>query len=214
MSKPQTDIEIVVLSQEKANEAFALVCDEFTNGSELHNALKITTDEYRDFLHDQFYRLIDQGLSLIMIDKAGGNMLGCLIAADFLGHETPASQIPARFKPLSALLKQLETEYLKIRKLEPGQCMLVDLAVVSRQARGLGIYRKLREAAHILAKKARFRFVVGELSSAATQHVCIDKMGHRVQAEIDYRAFEHDGGYPFAAIEQPTSIQLVEVEIG
>ena len=91
--------------------------------------------------------------------------------------------------------------------------MLVDLAVVKRQASGLGIYRQLREAAKQMAKIAGFKYVAGELSSPVTQHVCVNRMGHKVIAEIDYASFKYGGNYPFADINQPASIQLVEAEL-
>ena len=202
-----------MLDQANAVAAFNLVCDEFANGSVLHKVLGVTPEVYRAYLRDQFFLVIEQNLSLIAINIDKGNILGCLIACDFLGHETPTAQIPARFKPLSALLHQLESEYLKKRSIDTGDCMLVDLAVVSRQASGLGIYQKLRDEAKELARVAGFRYLVGELSSAATQHVCVNRMGHSVITEVEYATFEYDGQFPFAQINQPTSIQLVELEL-
>jgi hypothetical protein len=213
MTKPEIDIKIVTLDQENSDAAFNLVCEEFANGSVLHKALGVTPETYREFLRDQFFLVIEQGLSLIAIDTANETILGCLVACDFLGHESPASQIPTCFKSMSALLNQLEGEYLKKHRLTKGNCMLVDLAVVSQQANGLGIYRKLRETAHHMATKVGFKYVVGELSSSATQYVCVKRMGHKVIVEIEYASFEYGGKYPFADIKQPASIQLVEYQI-
>ena len=64
-----------------------------------------------------------------------------------------------------------------------------------------------------MAKAAGFNTVIGELSSAATQHVCVNSLGQTVMAEIEYASFEFAGGYPFAEIVKPPSIQLVEFQI-
>ena len=76
MIQPEIDIKIIALDQENAKAAFDLVCEEFANGSVLHKALAVTPESYRDYLRDQFFQVIDQGLSLVAIDKANENILG------------------------------------------------------------------------------------------------------------------------------------------
>nr|MBX2838286.1 hypothetical protein [Gammaproteobacteria bacterium] len=60
---------------------------------------------------------------------------------------------------------------------------------------------------------AGFRSVVGELSSSATQHLCINKFGHTVQAEIAYESFMYEGENPFSKIKEPPSIILAEGDL-
>ncbi|MEM7292239.1 MAG: hypothetical protein AAF420_02430 [Pseudomonadota bacterium] len=87
---------------------------------------------------------------------------------------------------------------------------MVDLAVVAREAGGRGVYKNLRLQAQTLAKIEGFETCVGELSSAATQHVLMNKFGHRVVAEVEFAEFEFDGKKPFASISDPTSIVMAE----
>jgi len=91
-----------------------------------------------------------------------------------------------------------------------GEYMLVDMAVVTPSARGQGIYRKLREAIHGVGRAAGFLTVVGELSSAATQHLCINVFNHKVCAEISYSSYDYKGSTPFSNIESPETIVLAE----
>jgi len=91
--------------------------------------------------------------------------------------------------------------------------MLVDMAVVSSMARGQGIYRKLRESAHLIGREAGFSRVIGELSSAATQQLCINRLKHKVCAEIVYSTYEYKNQKPFASIKEPKSIVLVEGDL-
>jgi len=213
MYKITIDFEITKLTNSQSEATFDLVCNAFASGSELHKALNISTQEYREFLRPSFNSMLDEDLSLIAFDQQNEQILGCLIACDFCGHDSPDIQIPERFKPISALLRLLEKQYQEIRQFEPGQCMLIDLVVVSPAARELGVYKKLREAAHDMAKVAGFNAVIGEQSSAITQHFCVNRLGHAVMAEIEYASFEFAGAYPFAELEKPPSIQLVEFQI-
>lgn len=82
------------------------------------------------------------------------------------------------------------------------------MAVVKLKARGRGVYRKMREKAHQIGRESGFERVIGESSSAATQHLCINKFSHQVHAEIHYGTFTYKGQKPFAKINEPPSIML------
>ena len=213
MNNQSKQIVINKIFENQTEAAFELVCQAFSSGSEIHKALKITPTEYREFLRPSFSSMLAEKLSLIAFDQSNKQILGCLIACDFSGHNSQIDQVPDRFKPISALLNQLESKYQQIRQFKKGQCMLVDLVVVDPVARGLGIYYKLREAAHDMAKSNGFDTVIGELSSAATQHVCVNKLGHKVMAEIKFSRFQFDETLPFSRIENPSGIQLVEFQL-
>ncbi len=49
-----------------------------------------------------------------------------------------------------------------------------------------------------------------ELSSAATQHVVLELLGHRKMAEIPFAEFQFGEEHPFQAIKEPLSIILSE----
>ena len=84
------------------------------------------------------------------------------------------------------------------------------MGAVSSLAAGQGVYQKLRNAAQNNAKELGYRFVVGELSSASTQHVVLNKLGHSKVAEVLFSSFEFAGSRPFASINEPESIVLAE----
>ena len=110
--------------------------------------------------------------------------------------------------PLTATLA---AEYAQARGVpEPGQVVLVDMAAVSPAGRGQGVYLRMRQAAQALAREKGFSCVVGELSSAVTQHVVRDVLGHAVVAEVRFADFVWRGQRPFAGITAPESIVLTE----
>ena len=106
-------------------------------------------------------------------------------------------------------MTELETRYLHKHK-PPEKSLLVDIAVVAADAANTGIYQQLRLALERNAADAGFEKIFGELSSAATQRVCVEKSNHKLVAEIPYQKFIYKNRKPFASISSPESIQLVE----
>jgi len=222
------------MTKDHAEEAFSLACKVFVEGSVLHAAMDISVEEYRRYMEVSFNSMLNQALSLVALNTSNNEIVGCLVACDYLsqnqqttidsniGSALPISAqdpqlskttVPDKLKPVNAILDSLDEIYRKNRQLRAGQCMLVDMAVVTHAERGQGIYRKLREAAHRVGKDAGFSLVVGELSSAATQRLCVNRFKHKVCAEIEYSEFAYNGDTPFASINIPNSILLVEGEL-
>lgn len=207
------NVQIKTMTKASSAEAFSLACKVFVESSVLHNAVKISLDEYRTYMHSAFEGMWAQGLSVVATDLATEKLIGCLVACDYASLPQGNVDTPKPLMPVNALLQELDKQYQRTRKIDSGQYMLVDMAVVTAEAQGLGLYKKLREHAHKLGRDAGFRYVLGELSSAATQHLCINRFGHKVLAEIDYASFEFDNSRPFAEIKEPASIVLVEGEL-
>ena len=84
------------------------------------------------------------------------------------------------------------------------------MGAVSSAARGQGIYQRMRATAHEVARDKGYKRVLGELSSAATQHVVLNQLGHRKMVEILFSEFRYSETLPFASIENPPSIILSE----
>lgn len=193
------------------------MCSEFLAGSELHRALDISLPEYTDYMADAICSLLAQENSFVAIDDSDHSIVGCILAGDFSpGSDVDAQKkstdidVPEFAQPIQALLVRLENQYKSLRADNLQSTLLVDIAVVVPQARGQGVYTRLRQAVHQRALDRGYTTVVGELSSAATQHLCVEKLGHKVICEIPYSSFEYEGLYPFSTITNPTSIQLVE----
>jgi len=208
-----TEPKIECLTSESSAEAFSLVCKVFVEASVLHTAMNISIEEYREYMASSFEVMRNQNISLIAKDTRSDKLVGCLIACDYMTQTPVLTSIPDKLKPVNAILKSLDDIYRKNRQLEEGQCLLVDMAVVTPAARGQGIYRMLREAIHQLGREAGFSHVVGELSSAATQHLCVNRFKHKIRAEIEYSSFKYRNQNPFLSIKNPSSIVLADGDL-
>ena len=203
-------IRVVPLDQEILKPAFELATEIFIRHSTLHQALGIGLDAYRDYLHPSFVDMINDELSVVAIDEATEKLIGCLIACDFYKVLETSPNASGLFKPLEALTNALCKQYRQKRSIGPGEVTLVDMGAVVESASGGGVYQKLRDFAQKGAKQAGFSRVVGELSSCATQHVVLNRLGHQNVAEIRFQEFELDGVFPFSSITEPPSIILAE----
>lgn len=204
------DVKICNLGTAHREAAFNLASETFAQGSTLHRALGVSLNEYREYLWPSFLTMVEEGLSIVAIDTDTEQVVGCLILSDFQPHVISNEIAPGRLAALSVLTQHLCREYNNHRTIIPGEAVLVDMGAVSSLAAGQGVYQKLRNAAQNNAKNLGYRFVIGELSSASTQHVVLNKLGHRKVAEVFFSSFEFDGSRPFAGINEPESIILAE----
>ena len=200
--------DIKPLGRDLLDPAFDLATEVFAAQSTVHRALGIELDAYRAYLRAPFEAMVDEGLSLVATHSSG-TVVGCMIATDFHTCLT-VKQTPLPFAPLVALTTALCKDYSKIRRSSPGTALLVDMGAVAPEAQAQGIYSALRRAVHSRAITKGYHRVMGELSSAQTQHVVLEKMGHKAVAEIAFDRFEWAGTKPFRNIHDPPKLILSE----
>ncbi len=182
-------------------------------GSTLHRALNIGLEDYRAYLWPSFRSMISEGLSVVAVDPADDQILGCLIVTAFNPENFSTSEVAHQFLPLVALTSELVAMYQTKRSLSQGEAVLVDMGAVPPHAAGQGVYKAMRMEVDQIARDRGYRFILGELSSAATQHVVLDLLGHRAVAEVEFSSFIVDGARPFAGISEPAGIVMSEGDL-
>ena len=202
---------ISTLDGQLAKEAFDLASSNFSNQSVLHVTLNTDLEEYRAYLRPTFFDDVKDDFSLVAKDTKNDELLGVLIARDLLKNP-PISHLPfqRKYVSISKLLKMLETKYLQQRRIFIGDALLVDMAAVSPTHTSRGIYQMLRKEISRRAKLCGYKYVIGELPTAASQKVVLEKMGHRNFAQINLSTFSDDNGRPFKTIVDPETIVLAE----
>jgi len=203
-------IDIRPLDPYLLESAFDLATRVFIGGSTLHCALGIGLEEYRSYLRPDFEAMVCEGLSVAAIDTVNNELSGCLIVTDVTAQFRAQPVAGPAFTPLAKLNGELFSQYLRSREIRAGETVLVDMGAVSQDARGGGVYRAMRAAAQDLARRRRFRRVLGELSSSATQRFVLERLGHKKVAEVDFATFEFEGTRPFRTIIDPPSLVLAE----
>lgn len=206
-------IKFLVLTAQHFQSAFDLATEVFSENSNLHKVLGIGLKEYRSYLLPSFKAMCAEGLSVVAIERDSDRVLGCLMVSGFHHHLKATAVKNVRFAPLAALTNELSRQYRQTRAINPGDAVLVDMGAVSSNALGMGIYQMMRRTAQTHAKQLGNRWVVGELSAASTQHVVLEKLGHKKVGEVRFSEFEYDGKFPFRSIKQPGSIIIAEGEL-
>ena len=203
--------EIHSLDESRAEQAFALASFNFATRSVLHKTLGTDLEEYRAYLRPTFFDDLCNRLSLMATGPDSGELMGILVVRDFRKQRF-AGALPYqdKYDQISALFEELEAIYLQTRQLAAGDAMLVDMAAVPSAHAGKGIYQALRAEISIRAKSLGYKYIIGELTSSATQKVVLEKMGHRKYAEIAFAEFTLNGRLPFAAITDPKTVILAE----
>ena len=205
--------EIRPLTSDLSDRALDLATETFVGGSSLHRARGITLDEYRAHLAPFFARMIAEALSVIAIDPDTDVLGGCMIVTDYHTRLDETAAVNPRFAAHGAMTADLFRQYARHQPIEPGRIILVDMAAVPPQNAGAGLYQSMRAAVHDIARANGLRRVVGELSSAATQHVVPNRLGHKKRAEVTFAAFKHDNEFPYRSIQAPSSYILAEGEL-
>ncbi len=73
-----------------------------------------------------------------------------------------------------------------------------------------GIYQALRTEISIRAKSLGYKYIIGELTSTATQKVVLEKMGQRKSAKIAFAKFTLNDRLPFATITDQKTVILAK----
>lgn len=209
----EIECSIHPLGPDLLDAAFDLATRVFVEGSSLHSALGVSLEGYQTYLRPSFSNMIDEGLSVVAVDGATNAILGCMVVTDFKKQLRTETITNTQFAPIAALTQELCRLYLKNADVRTGEAILVDMGVVSKVAQGQGLYKRMRRAVHEIAKFKGYSKVVGELSSSATQHFVIDRLQHKVMAEVAFTDFQFDESYPFATIHEPRSIILAQGDL-
>lgn len=185
----------------------AMLGQHFPSSSVLHRALNIEAAQWQGGDTNTLLAAAASGCSVVATHPDNTTLLGCVVAwALDNGHDKPSPHTDAT-DPISALLQALRQAAPAPL---PGKTVHIDMAVVTPSARGRGLYRRMRETVHAQSRALGYTRLRGELSSAATQHVCLNHFGHRMLSEVHYASFECRNARPFATVHTPPSIQLVE----
>ena len=192
---------------EKLNEkcvaaAFELITLEFLEHNIIHKALGTQLDDCEYWFFTEFQNTLEEGLSLVGFDPVTENLIGVLFATDLMKPTNFEARKPLSVQsPLRVSCADLKRRYLQLYPRNTGEALLLDMVAVSWSYRGQGIYRAIRLEINNVALRHQYKYVVGGLSSAITQKILFNEMGHSPVLEIRYQIFLHRVEYPFASKE-------------
>lgn len=202
--------QLDTLTGQYLDSALSLVCSEFFPNSALHQAVGMCASEFEAYMTREWQsNMLKCPLpGIVAADSLTNDVIGCLIPAPFPSDFSDIERLPNKRRSIALLLQTLEARFLQDNP-HIKNAVMIDIAVVNEVAGGRGIYQAMRKEFQRMATANGYEYVIGSLSSTVTQHVCVDKLGHRVMSEIRFAELNDHELRPFSAITNPRSIQLV-----
>lgn len=207
-------LRLETMQENHLAQAIACINENFVQGDPVARALSLTKADC--LLHDTIVieHVLPEQVSMVALDDASNQLLGCLIAKDFC---TPFPEdLPAlcpKMAPVFALIERLESEYVRHNVIRPGEICYGLMAAVQQDANKQGIFTALSQAALQQAKRRGFRKTLCVAAHAASQHVLLTKCGQRVAGKVDFHSFSYQGKRVLAGISHPSSCLLLEGDL-
>jgi hypothetical protein len=203
----QDGIRYEVLGAQHLDEAIRCLCVQFSEMEPMSCALRLSISDHLPFVTLVCQQAARDGLSVAAIDIESGELVGCMIAHDFMyppaeGIETAAR----RLAPILALLDTLDERFRQGRAISPRTHLHVLMVASRLPNRGISttLYRVVQQRARSLG----FQKLVVEPTGLVSQHVLVEKLGQQVAAEIVYASFVFEGERVFQTISAPPSCLL------
>lgn len=172
--------------------------------------LGITLEEFNHFAYLFVRKAAREGLSLLARDPITQEVMGCLVAEDFVisppeGIET----VSERFWPIFALLGGLDETYKETRPVAPGELYHIFMVGVERAFAGSGVIHKLNLAAERLAQSKGYKGAIGEATGPISYGIYTKRQLFKEVNAIAYRDFRFEGKAVFASITDCESCRLL-----
>jgi hypothetical protein len=172
--------------------------------------LGITLEEFNHFAWLFVSKAAREGLSLLARDPGTGEVMGCLVAEDFVtdapeGMET----ISEKFWPIFSLLGGLDEAYKENNPVVRGQLYHIFMVGVHREYSGSGVIHRLNMAAERLAQQKGYKGAIGEATGPISYGIYTRRQYFKEVDAIAYQDFRFEGKAVFADITDCGSCRLL-----
>src|SRR5262245_29613966 len=156
-------------------------------------------------------RAAKSGLSMVLKERASGKVIGFSLSEDFAAALPESmSTVDARLRPVLALLRSLEEQYVRSRPTIPGQFLHIVAMGLHPRYTQKGLATTLVRKNLDLAKHRGYLGAVATSTGLASRHILRDKLGFRERFRIDYRSYAYEGVYVFRQIEAQSGCSWME----
>ncbi len=172
--------------------------------------LGITLEEFNHFAYLFVQKAAQEGLSILARDPNSEEVIGCLVAEDFV-TDPPAGieTVCEKFYPIFALLGGLDEAYKETNPVVPGQLYHIFMVGVQRAYAGSGVIHKLNMAAERLAQSKGYKGAIGEATGPISYGIYTKRQLFKEVHSIAYRDFRFDGKAVFASVSDCESCRLL-----
>lgn len=199
-----------VLQPPDVEEMTAFLADTFSRAEPMGHALSLPAEVVRQVVSVFAPRAVEDGLTLVARDGGTGEMVGALLADDFAAPPPEGiDTVDERFRPVAALLEELDARYRAGRRMLPGEYLHLALLGVSPAAAGRRVGQNLVELCMENGARRGYRTAVTEATGRVSQHIC-RKHGFVERLTCPYRSFRFEGRLVFASIRDHEAVVLMD----
>lgn len=181
----------------------------FTSEEPTTRKLEITIDELFIFAEIFCKNTVTDSLSFVAKDQQTGKLIGSLIVEDFVTlPPEDLDRISPKFKPVLALLRQLDDNYKKRYQIQKNEILHILMSGVDKEYVGRKISSTLKQAAHALGKIKKYQGAIAEATGPFSQKINAD-LGYELIDVIKYAEFEFNQKKVFAEITDCQGCQLL-----
>jgi predicted N-acetyltransferase YhbS len=193
-------VHVRLLQPGDVEEMTALIAATFSRAEPMGAALGLPPEVVRQVVSVFAPRAVEDGLTLVARDAVTGELVGALLADDFAAPPPEGIEaVDERFRPIAALLEELDAGYREGRSMRPGEYLRLAMLGVSPAAAGRRVGQDLVELCLENGARRGFRAAVTEATGRVSQHIC-RKHGFVERITCPYRSFRFEGRPVFASI--------------
>lgn len=200
--------ELFVINE--LDEVAMMMAEAFTIHEPMTSALGITSKEYVDFIRLLGPKMVDEELTVIARNQETNQIVGAMITDDF-AIEPPAEirRLGDQFKPVWAILDDLDIRYKQGRILAKGEYLHFFLLAVDHLQTGKNLAVKLVQACLENGIRKGYKSGIVEATGIVSQHI-FRKFGFGQCFEIPYQTFMFEGTRVFESIKDHHGVILMD----
>lgn len=201
------------LTEQYAPQVIKLFTRTFCDNEPITRHLNITHQEYEPFVKEVVRKAIDDGISMVALDK-NGEVVACTLAEDMANYFEPNIDKYPKLKPVFVLLRELSRSFLENKIFTKGKIAHVWVAIVDENHRGEGLSTEIDMKCGAYCVNKGYDFAYAEftnpISEKITKHYKVLKECNKIQ----YDEFLVEGSKPFKGVPGHASSYLVGIKPG
>lgn len=189
-----------IFTEENLEETIVCVVEVFCNSEPLISGLGISKSEFYKEVEMDCKAALAEGLSWIAKAPDTDQVVGFIIAKDFMNYYPSPANLSEEMQAVSEALTCLQNQYMNTRKLDKGQMLHSMLAGVNENYRNRGIARTLMTETLKKAQQQKFVGAVCEVTGIIAYQGAL-KTGFKEVVSIEYKDYTYQGAKVLEKIE-------------
>jgi ribosomal protein S18 acetylase RimI-like enzyme len=205
----QNEILFQTMQSNDIEKTATCIAQVFSNHEPLATSLNISFDEFYHFVFPICQKAASEQLSIIAKDEKTGEVVGFIIANNFMTiNSKPLEIIDNKFEAVFSLLSELEEKYLKANPNLTKKVLCIFMLGVQKKYTHRHIATTLVRENLNLAKYHNFKIAITEATSIASQNI-FRKLGFNEEFAIEYDSHNFQGKKVFSSIKNQHNCLLM-----